>query len=220
MITPRVDLYTAIHKALRADMYRTGALLAQTNFADAEERAAALQAVKTTLGFFDEHLAHEDGGIMPVFAAHAPELLAQLAPQHTEHEAISAALQGLVDAVANASPNECVTLGVKLCKTFNEMVAEQSVHMNLEEKRGNEALWAAMDDAALMQLRAQMQSKIPPPRFAEWLRLMLPQLNHQELAGMLMGMRMSAPPEVYARVSGLAEQVLGTRWKAISAALH
>ncbi len=219
MTTPRVDSYTAVHKALRFAMYRTGALLEQTNFANTEERAAARLSVTTTLGFFDEHLDHEDGAIMPIFAAHAPELLARLEPQHREHEAVSAKLRILLDDLENSESNGRVPLGVEVCRTFNQMVAEQSAHMNCEETEGNAVLWAAFDDAGLVQLRTQVQAKIPPARFVEWLRLMLPRMNHQELLGMLMGIRASAPPEVYARVKGLAEELLGTRFAPIAAEL-
>ena len=107
-MAPRLDLYSGIHKGIRANMYETGLLLSRTNFADEGERGLALAAVRTSLGFLDEHLVHEDTHVAPVLAEIAPDLAPTLAGQHTDHERCSAELKathtGLRDRECTAQP--------------------------------------------------------------------------------------------------------------------
>jgi hypothetical protein len=219
MNSPRVDLYTAVHKALRFDMYQTGSLLARTNFADGAERDAALAALDRSVAFFAEHLQHEDRHVMPRLESAAPDLARELGGDHVEHEETFGALRALRVELASVQGGDAIGLGVKLCRAWNAMVAHQSVHMNREESAANGALWAAYTDDELAATRAAVQGSIPPPRFVEWMHIMAPNMNHQELAGMLTGMKMAAPPEVFARMSGLVQQLVGSRWVAIAAAL-
>jgi hypothetical protein len=128
-------------------------------------------------------------------------------------------MKGLFEELSAAEAAEAVGLGFELCKLFNVMVADQSEHMNVEERDANTALWEAKSDEELMALRSELQASIPPPRFAQWLALMLPNLNHQELVGLLSGMKAAAPAEAYAKVSGMAKELLGDRWASIEAAL-
>ncbi len=220
MTQPRTDLYTATHKGLRHAMYETGALLERTNFADANEKARAVDSAARTLGFFDEHLELENNFIAPLIREVAPEEVAsELFGQHEDHVELSSAMKEVFSELKQASGAAALGLGFELCKLFNVMVAEQSHHMNKEERDGNTALWEAFSDEELIQVRTELQASIPPPRLGEWLALMLPNLNHQELVGMLGAMKASAPPEAFARVSKMAEELLGDRWAAIRAAL-
>ncbi len=220
MNQPRVDLYTAIHKSLRSVMYETGCLLERTNFADRAERAAALSSAKRTLAFFDEHLELENEFIAPhVKAAAEPDLAEELMGQHADHEELSEAMRELFEELEQAEGAEVLGLGFELCKLFNVMVADQSEHMNLEERDANTALWEAKSDAELVQIRTTLQASIAPPRMAEWLAIMVPSLNHQELVGMLGGMKASAPPEVFDRMCSMAKPLLGERWAPIEAEL-
>src|SRR5690606_16906854 len=112
-------------------MYETGVLLERTNFADAEQRQAALVSAKRTLAFFDEHLALENEFIAPhVKAAAEPDLAEELMGQHADHEELSEAMREVFEELEHADGAEVLGLGFELCKLFNVMVADQSQHMN------------------------------------------------------------------------------------------
>lgn len=217
-MAPRLDLYSGIHKGIRANMYETALLLSRTNFADDNERGQALTAVRTTLGFLDEHLVHEDTYVAPVLAEIAPDLAPTLAGQHTDHERCSAELKATV-ARLHEGAGDPLAEGAGLCAQFNALVAEQTEHMNLEESRANEVLWANRTDEQLAEIRGAIQGSIPPERFGEFLAIMLPNMNYHELTGMLGGIKTMAPPPVFEVVSGIARDTLGDRWAAIEAAL-
>lgn len=220
MTKPRVDVFTAIHKGLRREMYETGARLERTNFADPLDKSAALDALERTRGFFDEHLMLEDRFFAPLVKAAAPPVLAQaLSEQHRAHEELSRALSAAASAITAAEGAVAVGLGVALCKRFNTLVADQSAHMNLEEREANAALWAAYSDEQLAAARAEVQAFLPPPRYGQWLEIIFANANHQELVGMLLGAKQGSPPEAFAKASAMARSVLGERWPAIAAAL-
>ncbi len=220
MSQPRVDSYTAVHKALRHVMYETGRLLERTNFADATAKAEALASAERTLGFLDEHLSLEDRFLAPaVKQAASADLQSELEEQHREHEQLSEEMTELFDELRAAKGAEAVGLGFELCKLFNLMVAEQSYHMNQEERDANTALWEAFSDEELLELGGKLRATIAPPRLVEWMTIMLPNLNHQELVGMLSGMKATAPEAAFARVAELSERVLGERWPAVRAAV-
>jgi hypothetical protein len=69
-------------------------------------------------------------------------------------------------------------------------------------------------------MRGRLQASIPPPRFGEWMEIMLPAMNIDERTGMLAGMKANAPPPVFDAVSAVAARVLGTAaWDALRARL-
>jgi hypothetical protein len=183
-------------------------------------KTEALSSAERTLGFFDEHLSLEDRFLTPAVQQAAPaELQSELEEQHRDHEQLSEEMKELFDELRAASGPEAVGLGFELCKLHNLMVAEQSYHMNQEERDANTALWETFSDDELLELGGELRATIPPPRLAEWMTIMLPNLNHQELVGMLSGMKATAPEPAFARVAELSERVLGERWPAVRAAV-
>jgi len=199
-------------------MYETGLLIARTNFADEGDRSLALAAVRTSLGFLDEHLVHEDTHVAPVLAEIAPDLAPTLAGQHSDHERCSAEIKATA-ARLHEGAGDPLAEGASLCAQFNALIADQTEHMNLEESKANEVLWAHRTDEELAGIRGAIQGSIPPERFGEYLAIMLPNMNFHELTGMLGGMKAMAPPPVFEMVSGIARATLGDRWAAIEAAL-
>ena len=214
----RLDMYTGIHQGLRANMYETGLLLSRTNFADEAERGAAIAAVTTSLGFLDEHVIHEDTFLAPVFKDISPALGDTIGDQHGGHERESAEIKATAARLREGG-GDPLAEGAKLCAQYNHLIADHMAHMSLEETKGNAALWAHRTDDQLREVHAGIQGSMPPERFAEYLKIMVPNMNYQELTGMLGGIKATAPPPVFEMVSGLARECLGDRWPAIEAAL-
>jgi hypothetical protein len=219
MSTPRHDIYTGIHKALRARLFETAHELSGCNFADPTDRAETLQHLRATLAFLDEHLEHEDTHVQPRLADANPQLAARIADGHQHLEQTSATVTRLLAAITDANADLAVERGPELYRAYNQLVGEHLVHMNEEETVVNAALWSAYTDEQLLELHGAIQGSIPPARFAEWLTIMLPALNLQEQVGMMTGMRAAAPPEVFANVMAAGRAAVGPRWGAVESAL-
>jgi hypothetical protein len=219
MINPRVDLFTVIHKALRANLYEAGSLLERTDFGDNHERQRALSDLEQTLNFLEEHLSLEERYVVPLLRLASIEVGGALQAQHHQHELVTKRLRDLKKELAQCGGTGAVTLGVQLCKAYNKMLASQLTHMNEEEGPGNAALWSTQSDELLAATRAAMQAALPQTRYKEWLTIMVPLANHQELLGLFSTMKATAPPEVFEQTTAMAAELLGERWGKLKAAL-
>jgi hypothetical protein len=219
MSEPRHDLYTAIHKGIRARLFDTASRLEGCNFADPASRTETLTYVRATLAFLDEHAHHEDEFVQPRLADASPDLAKRLGDAHGLVHQSGRIVEKLAAAIEAADAEVAVGRGPELCHAFNVYVSQQLHHMNDEETLANTALWQAFTDEQLRELHGTLQASIAPPRFAEWMTLLLPALNYQECVGMLAGMRAGAPPEVFQMVMGVGREVVGTRWAEIEAAV-
>ncbi len=219
MTQPRHDMYTAVHKGLRARLFDTAAKLSGCDFSDALARDEVLAQVRTTLAFLDEHAGHEDRFVQPWLADANVELGRRLADAHQRVEQGGAHVESLVAAIAAADADVAMGRGPELCHAFNTLLSQHVEHMNEEETLANAALWQAYSDEKLLEVHGALLGSIAPPRFTEWMALMLPALNHQERVGMFAGMKQDAPPEVFQSMMGLGRQVVGEPWGAVEAAL-
>jgi hypothetical protein len=205
----RLDMYGTVHKGLRASLFATAALAGRTDFASAEESAAAAAATERLLRFLDEHARHEDGVVMPVLAELAPELHADLRAEHARTDGLQREVEATAARLAGAAPAERVSLGRRLHERLLRLAAEHVHHMQREEQEANRALWAHLDDAALEALHGRIVGAIPPPRLAEWLALMLPALSLPERAALLGGLREKVPPPALLELTAPARAALG-----------
>lgn len=219
MTQPRHDMYTAVHKGLRLRLFDTAAKLSGCDFPDAFARDEVLALVRTTIAFLDEHAGHEDRFVQPCLADANPELARRLAGAHQRVEQGAAHVESLATAIASADADVAVGRGPELCHAFNVLLAQHVEHMNEEETLANAALWQEFSDERLLEVHGALLGSIAPPRFVEWMALMLPALNYQECVGMLAGMKQDAPPEVFQSMMGLGREVVGERWGAVEAAL-
>lgn len=216
---PRVDLFGAVHKGLRREIYATATVLEGANFADDAGKAAAAVALKTTLAFLDEHILHEGNHIAPKVKAVAPDLIPSVKEDHDEHLETSKELLALLAAVVGESGPVALGTGVKISQLFNTVVADQVAHMHFEETKINEALFANYTDEELTEIRVAIQTAIGPQRFGDWMTLMLPALNFAELVGMLGTMKATAPAPVFEGVSAIAAKVVKD-WARVEAAIR
>ncbi len=217
---PRVDSYSLIHKALRSELFSLGVSLGNGNFADVDVRAEWIGSFRRTMGFLAEHSTLEDGHIEAALRQADEQLAVSIRAQHHTLANKEAELAELVTTLEQAEGMGAVAQAAALHRAYQAFVADYLGHLSREESEANAALQAKFSDQELLALRARVQSELPPPRFAEWLHILLPAMNHQERVGMLGAMKASAPAPVYEKVSGLARGILGEEgWAQVAAEL-
>ena len=81
---PRVDLFTTVHKALRAVIYQLSTMLQTTDFSDERSTKACLAALEHFLELLHEHAGHEDRTIFAAMHQFDPEMIDQLEEEHKE----------------------------------------------------------------------------------------------------------------------------------------
>jgi hypothetical protein len=207
MHDPRTHLYRFIHKAVRARLGQLSALAFRTDFGDPAELRALRARVRGDFVLLGKHAGHEDEFIMPLLEAHAPSVAQRLELAHHEQHEDMPALEAQLASIEATHP-EVGERGAAFCIALSRYIADQLQHMADEETLAMPALYAALDDERLIALHDELVGSMPPEETMQWLQIMLPSLSAPERAGVLFGMRQSAPAEAFEAVLELARQVL------------
>ena len=207
-----VDMYTLVHKGIRAFMGSTLTAVGRMDANDREETAATLAEVRALAMFLRAHLHHENQFVHPALEARRPGSARRTAGDHVEHERALERLEALALAVESADDAARAVAALALYRELALLTAENLEHMHVEETENNAHLWAAYSDEELERIHQALLGSVKPEVFALGLRWMVPAMTPAERAGLLAHMP--------------AEVVLGTRsllaerdWAKLAAAL-
>ena len=217
---PRFDLYSGIHKALRAMMADTLLALGRMDPGDEAEVAQVTERVLQLLGFCGSHLAHENAYVHPAIEARAPGGSERIAHEHEEHERHIAELSRQVAQMQVAPAAGRASAAQALYRELALFIAGNFQHMHVEETAHNAVLWARYTDAELAAVHDALVGSIPPDEMMQVARWLVPFMNAQERALMLADMRAKAPPPAFAAVLDLVRPHLSAReWDKLAQAL-
>ena len=215
---PRVDLYGAIHKALRLFLTDTLQRVGRLDTDDGAEVAAVLGQLDALLDACRAHVDKEERYVHAAIEARRPGASARIAGEHEEHLQSIAALQAQAAAL-RALPGAAAA--ARLYRQLAVFVADNLVHMEVEESQHNAALWAAYGDAELLAIHHRILASIEPAEMASILRWMVPALSPAERAGMLGQMQRELPPEAMRGVLQTVRPHLDDgAWAKLARALH
>ncbi|RYF36492.1 MAG: hypothetical protein EOO25_20800, partial [Comamonadaceae bacterium] len=178
--TPRFDMYTGIHKAVRAVMADTLLALGRMDADDEEELADVSQRVLQLLGMCESHLAHENAFVHRAIEARAPGASDAIAHEHAEHRQAIAALASQVAAVQSAPARQRHAAALALYRALSLFVAGNLQHMHAEETAHNAVLWARYTDAELVAIHDELVGSIPPEEMMGFARWLVPFMNPLE----------------------------------------
>ncbi len=216
--SPRVDLYGPIHKALRLLMTDTLQRMGWLDADDAAEVAATLRQVDGLLDACRSHVAKENKFVHSAIEARCPGHTERIAAEHDAHLDAIAAL-GAEVATLRAMPNAAAAQ--RLYTHLARFVGENLEHMHVEETQHNAALWAAYNDAELLEIHQRILAAIEPAEMAMVLRWMVPALSPTERALMLGDMQQQMPPEAMRAVLEIVRPHLNdTAWGKLARALN
>lgn len=216
----RVDLYTTIHKGLRAFMAHTLEAVGRMDANDDAEVAQTLSELRGLLGLMRTHMHVENQFLHPALEARRPGAARRTAGDHAEHEHAFEDLQAALLAVERNAGALRAAAATQLYRQLSLFVAENLAHMQVEETENNAVLWAAYSDAELAQIHEALLASIPPQERSVALRWMVPALSPAERAGMLTEMQAKLPAEAFAGVLAALQPRLSARdWAKLTAAI-
>lgn len=216
MSTRRVDLYQGIHKAIRAMLLRLVETAGRTRYTDPVAVEELRVLAEDVFDLLARHGEHESRFIHPLLHAAGAPVVGRLEEAHRGHEAELDHLWTLLHG-AEGAPER----GQAFLLELTRFVADQLVHMADEEQIAQPAVWAAWDDRRLEAAHQALLAAIPPVEMARYLRWMLPALDGDERAGMLLGMRAHAPEAAFAATLALCRQVVSPgQWAELPAELR
>jgi hemerythrin superfamily protein len=207
----REDLFTLIHKALRALLYDLGLELQTNDFTDKIATLGLLPRIPHDLEVCTEHANAEEGFIFPDMRDLESELVAILESEHQDIESLGSVVVGIMGEVdALEDPDELITAGIRLNQAFNEYTAFFLRHLNYEEKTILPASQEYFSDEQLRAMRAAIMESQSPEQNIENTGWILRSANNNELAHTLMGMKASGmPPEILEGIMSFARDTVG-----------
>ena len=217
--SPRLDLYTGIHKAMRSFMAETLVRLGRIDVADAADRDQALDQLEQLLGFCADHLRHENTFVHTAIEARQPAGSAKVAEEHVEHGESIAALREEAAALRCAPEHAAGALALRLYRHLALFVAENLQHMHIEETVHNALLWQHYGDGELAELHGRLMANLGPADKELAARWMLPASTPTERAAMIGGMKAELPPEALLGLMAMLRPHLdASGWKKLAGA--
>jgi hemerythrin-like domain-containing protein len=211
----QVDLFTTVHKAIRALIYDLGMMLQTTDFTDERSRNSCLAALEHFLELLHEHAGYEDRGVFAATRKFEPAMIDELEGEHHQIAAhLEEVYQSIAQLKAGTSTPQWIAGGTALNRSVNKFIAFYLGHLAHEEDTVLPATLKYFNDQELMGMRGEVQRTTAPARFAEWMRWMYPSVNINELTDIFRGMKAHAPPQFYEAMSQVAHMTLGElRWR-------
>ena len=207
----REDLFTLIHKALRALLYDLGLKLQANEFTDKIATLALLPRIPHDLQICTKHAEDEEEFVFADMRDLEPELIATLEKEHQEIEALGAVVVGKMGEVdAQEDPDELMAAGIKLNLAFNEYIAFFLKHLNYEEETILPVSQKHFSDEQLLAMRAAIMESHTPEENIDTTTWILRSANNTELGHTLMGMKASGmPPEILEGIMSYARDTVG-----------
>lgn len=211
----RVDIFTTVHKAIRALIYDLSMMLQTADFTDQRARNACLAALEHFLELLHEHAGYEDRTVFAATHRFEPELIDSLEEEHLQIAVHLDRLHKSIATVKSAmTDQERTEAGAELNRSANKFIAFYLGHLAHEEDTVLPATLKYFGDQELMAMRAEVQRTATPARFAEWMRWMYPSVNINELTEMFRTLKAHATPQFYEAMSQVAHMSLGElRWR-------
>ena len=193
----RFDMYTGVHKALRALMADTLLALGRMDPADDLDLAQTTQRVIQLLEFCGSHLRHENEFVHTAIEARAPGASSAIAHDHGHHEEHIVRLCVAASSLRSMPPELRAAAALDLYRELALFIADNFHHMNVEETAHNAVLWARYTDAELMEIHGALLASIPPDEMMFVARWLVPFMNPAERTAVVGDMRAHAPAAAF-----------------------
>lgn len=201
--------FTPVHKGVRYGLANTSLKVSSLDFADPAKFDELVSECRPLFQMLRFHAEHEDQFCEPVYEEQSKEKAKILGNDHVSLEKELDELEGLLQALADrANPDERIQIAKKFVSDYFHFATHYLSHLQREETIGMEMLWAARTDEQLIALNQEIEASIPPEKMALFLQYMIPSCNVYERLNLLGTIKKFAPPEAFAAVCGLAQNVL------------
>jgi hypothetical protein len=214
-MSPRFDLYSAIHKALRNYM---GAALLQLGRLDVTDELEVHACGATLLGLIDwleHHLAIEERFVHGALAERqTTPLLSSLRRDHAEHERSFSLLRQDVAVLVGSLGDDAEARRARthhLYLSLSRFIGDNLVHMANEETELNPLLWAAFTDDDLLGIYGRILASERPEQLELSVRWLLPAVEPDERVRIVGGARAAMPAPVFEQLLPQVRSVLSAR---------
>ena len=221
MAQQRMEMYRHIHKAIRHVMYSTALALGTADFRDQRSMRESLDQLRETITQLQEHAGHEETFVHPALESRLPGVTKSFDQNHEDDDRLFEKMQELGRQIeAAGDDDQKVALGNQLYSIFNTYIGDYLGHLDREEAELQQAQWDHFTDQELAAIDQQIMGSVPPERMAVWVPTICNSFNATELTAILGDMKQGAPPEAFAGMLKMVEQVTPpATWETVRKAL-
>ena len=214
------DIYRDIHKGIRGELF---AVVSEAGRVDPADQAG-VEAVgahwRSVVELLIGHAEHEDEFVQPLIEAHLPDVATRISVEHPALEQQMATLEVVADRAANAVGNTRRKAVHRLYLGLASFTSDYLAHQAVEEVDVMPGLAQVIGVPELLALNQAIVANIPPDQMVATLPLMMQQMNVDDRTELLGGMKMGAPPQVFAGLSGVVKSKLtADDWNPVAARL-
>jgi hypothetical protein len=219
-LAPRLDLYRAIHKALRHCMAQSLWRLGRLDPEDEVELHGTLDGIDSMLERLRSHLQIENEVLHTAIESRQPGATLRAGEEHHARLDTLADLGEEVQALRGAGAGQRSEQAARLYRHLAAFIGDGLLHMQAEECQHNALLWALYDDAELLNLQHELLARIGPAELLSTMRWMAASLSVAELAALFRGLAAQLAPEDLRQLLELAREPLGeARWARLADAV-
>jgi hypothetical protein len=204
----RDDLFTNIHKAIRAGLFDLVTTAGATDWTDPGDVDRVAGKWRRMHALLDDHTHHEDDHILRILDPHDPAATEAAESQHHALDEWLDELASWVDAIV-ADPDP--VRGLALYRELALFCADYLTHIHDEETTVMARVWELCTDAEIAATRAAFMADMNPATLDTSLRLMLPAIDPAGRAALVAGIAATAPRPVVDGVLAIARDVLDPR---------
>ena len=206
----RYNIYTLIHKGLRASLCQNLVDIGKLDDTDPVAVAQQLELTENLLHFCRGHLTHENEFIHTVLheLGDAPN---QTIEDHHKHETAIAELFDKITHIKKSQAPERAAQLLDFYGAFSLFVAENFTHMRVEETFNTELLWKHFSDAEIHAIEKQVIDSLTPEENLLGLLMILPNITHSERCEFLQGFRKAVPAEAFNGTVAMLKPLLSSK---------
>ena len=216
----RYNIYTLIHKGLRASLCQNLVDLGKLDDTDDDAVTHQLDLTNNLLNFCRDHLAHENKFIHPVIDGLDGNPL-QTADDHQEHEMEIRELLRKIAVIKNLHGKEKASALHAFYAVFSLFVAENFIHMRIEETHNAQLLWKHFSDEEIHAIEQKIVSSLSPEENLLGLLMVLPNITHSERILFLQGFRQAVSTEIFGATVSVLKPLLSNKdWRKLNQGLN
>jgi Hemerythrin HHE cation binding domain len=203
-----VDIYRDVHKGIRSELFAVTLDAGRVDPHDDEAVGAVAGRWGSLVKLLVEHARHEEDFVQPVVEQFAPLYAEEILESHAQLEGQMAQLELLADRAGEACAAHRRLFTHRLYLGLASFTAAYLEHQEFEEFEVMVMLSQHVSAEDLRAIDDAIVASIPPEMMAQSLPIMVASMNIEDQSELFGAARMSAPPEVFAGMMGLARSVL------------
>lgn len=220
MKDPRYNIYTLIHKGLRASLCQNLVELGRLDDTDTEAVNQQLNTCEHLLQFCLGHLTHENQFIHTLIYD-MRKLPLQTEVDHLQHEREIAKLQAEITLIKKLPALRRRQALLEFYADFSLFVAENFTHMNLEETYNAQLLWEHFSDEQIRAIQQRLVASLTPEENLQSLMMMLPNITFSERLEVLHSVAQAAPAGTLEMLVAMLKPLISNReWQKITKELQ